>query len=502
MHLLLQVPQLLTSASVFVSQPLFGLPSQLLQPLLQTGAQVPELQVVLPCAFVHTVPQLPQLLTLLAVLVSQPFLSLPSQLPKPALQTGSQPPPEQLVVPFGLVHAELHAPQLATLVCRFVSQPLFWLPSQLANPPAHCGVHVPPTQLVLPLALLQTVPQAPQLLLLELVFVSQPLFGLPSQSAVPAVHDGEQAPFTQLVVPLVLVHLTLQPPQLLTLVSRFVSQPLMALPSQLANPPAHSGAQLPPEQLVVPFGLVQVVPHAPQLPMLDCVFVSQPLLALPSQLPKPALQVGTQLISEHWVEPLALVQPTPQPPQLVTLVSGVSQPLSALPSQLPKPGSQAILQVPVSQNELPLALLQTLPQLPQLTLSVKRSTSQPLDGVPSQSAQLAEQVLTLQKPAVQDQLATLLAAGSFWAHSRLMLATSSTAPSQSSSSALQVSCWLPGAIFGWQLDVPEAHLVRPSVQTPGSAVVHAMPSSALGSSMVPLQSLSFASQISTSGSTV
>lgn len=80
-HLVPQLPQLLTSASVLVSQPLFGLLSQLLQPALHEGEQTLEVQAVVPCAFVHAVPQVPQLLRLLVVFVSQPFLTLPSQSP-------------------------------------------------------------------------------------------------------------------------------------------------------------------------------------------------------------------------------------------------------------------------------------------------------------------------------------------------------------------------------------------------------------------------------------
>jgi hypothetical protein len=40
----------------------------------------------------------------------------------------------------------------------------------------------------------------------------------------------------------------------------------------------------PSEQLGVPLLLEQTVPHAPQLLMLVCVFASQPLFGLPSQL--------------------------------------------------------------------------------------------------------------------------------------------------------------------------------------------------------------------------
>jgi hypothetical protein len=82
---------------------------------------------------------------------------------------------------------------------------------------------------------------------------------------------------------------------------------------------------------------LHVTPQPPQL--LELVSgVSQPLASLPSQLPKPALHVPIA----H--EPLAHVavalgreQLTPQPPQLLVVVRGVSQPLLMSPSQFPLP---------------------------------------------------------------------------------------------------------------------------------------------------------------------
>jgi hypothetical protein len=179
-----------------------------------------------------------------------------------------QVPETQLVVPFGFEHAVPQAPQLLALLLVFVSQPLFGLPSQLEKPPAQIGAQVPDTQLVVPLVLVHLVPHEPQLLTFALVLVSQPLFGLPSQSAVPAVQIGAHAPATQLVVPLTFVHCTPQTPQLLRLVSRLVSQPLTAFASQLAQPDTQIGAQLPPTQLVVPLLLTHCVPQLPQLAVL------------------------------------------------------------------------------------------------------------------------------------------------------------------------------------------------------------------------------------------
>jgi hypothetical protein len=47
----------------------------------------------------------------------------------------------------------------------------------------------------------------------------------------------------------------------------------------------------------------QELPQLPQLAVLVCVFVSQPLAALPSQLPNPARQVGAQAPAVQVVVP-------------------------------------------------------------------------------------------------------------------------------------------------------------------------------------------------------
>lgn len=123
-------------------------------------------------------------------LVSQPLALLPSQLPQPAAQTGAQLPALHEVVPCALVHPSPQAPQLLTLFVRFVSQPLFGFPSQLPQPPRHAGAQPPETQAVLPFGLTQVWPQPPQLLTLVLMLVSHPLPELPSQLAKPGVQPS------------------------------------------------------------------------------------------------------------------------------------------------------------------------------------------------------------------------------------------------------------------------------------------------------------------------
>ena len=81
----------------------------------------------------------------------------------------------------------------------------------------------------------------------------------------------------------------------------------------------------------------QARPQTPQLALLVLRLVSQPLAALPSQLPKPGLQLAT--VHAPAAQPavaLASEQAAPQAPQCAGVtVTLVSQPLAALPSQLP-----------------------------------------------------------------------------------------------------------------------------------------------------------------------
>jgi hypothetical protein len=106
----------------------------------------------------------------------------------------------------------------------------------------------------------------------------------------------------------------------------------------------HAKPQAPAAQVAVLFaGGTHALPHAPQWATLVAVLTSQPLPARPSQLPKPALQLATpQRPALHAGVALAGAQAIPQPPQWATaLVVLVSQPLAALASQLPKPALQA-----------------------------------------------------------------------------------------------------------------------------------------------------------------
>jgi len=122
-------------------------------------------------------------------------------LPKPELQAIEQEPRLHVGVAFAPLQTAPQAPQWGRLVSELVSQPLFGLPSQFLKLPLHTGVHTPLTQLVVPFAFVHEMPQPPQLLTSLEVGLSQPLFGLPSQLAQPAEQVGTHAPPVHVVVP-------------------------------------------------------------------------------------------------------------------------------------------------------------------------------------------------------------------------------------------------------------------------------------------------------------
>jgi hypothetical protein len=129
-------------------------------------------------------------------------------------------------------------------------------------------------------------------------------------------------------------------PQLLTVFSA-VSQPFGRELSQSPKPVLQLGAQVELEQLVVPCALVHAAPQAPQCAVVEASAVSQPLLALPSQFPKPPLQLATpQLLPEQRGVPFAALHMLPQKPQLPSeLVRSVSHVTPRSPSHSPRPAT-------------------------------------------------------------------------------------------------------------------------------------------------------------------
>jgi hypothetical protein len=176
------------------------------------------------------VPHAPQLLRVFSC-ASQPFASLPSQLPHPASHVRiAHVPLEHVAVALAREHVVPQPPQLlSVLSCS--SHPFALMPSQLPNPLAHTGVQSPDTQLVVPWAFVQALPQVPQFVVVARL-VSQPSVKIELQLPNPALHVIEQAPRAQTGVPLTPLHTVPQTPQLLTLVCVFVSHPLVMLLSQ------------------------------------------------------------------------------------------------------------------------------------------------------------------------------------------------------------------------------------------------------------------------------
>ncbi len=201
-------PQLVADVFVLTSQPVDARPSQFPKPVLHAMVHAPSEQPGEPFVPLHMVPQAPQFDALVSVLVSQPFVALPSQLPNPALHAPKvQTPLTHDSAALARSQTAPQAPQLARLVFVLVSQPLAALPSQLPRPGLHVETpQTPPTQFGVPPVAGQTLPHVLQLLTSEFVFVSQPLFGLPSQFLKPAEHVGTQAPPVHAVVPLAFVH--------------------------------------------------------------------------------------------------------------------------------------------------------------------------------------------------------------------------------------------------------------------------------------------------------
>lgn len=221
-----------------------------------------------------------------------------------------------------------------------VSQPLLTELSQSEKSPVHAVIrHVPAVQAPVALAGAQVARQVPQLARSVLRLISQPSVAMPLQSPKPGLHDRiEHTPRVQLPRPLLTAHARPHTPQLEVSAPRLTSHPLSATPSQSANPSLHVNPHAPSEHVVRALGRVgQAIPQAPQWVGLVSTLVSQPLLAIASQLPKPAEQVAIEHApAEHRPVALSYTQRVPHAPQLLTSVCKLtSQPLVTARSQSP-----------------------------------------------------------------------------------------------------------------------------------------------------------------------
>jgi hypothetical protein len=405
-HAAAHAPQFAALVVVFVSQPSATIPLQLPKPTLHVpSAHVPAAQVSVLFARSQTTPHAPQSVSV-RMFFSQPLLGLPSQLAKPTAHVGTHVPAVHTFVPLIWAHAEPHALQLAALVFRLDSQPFAATASQLPKPALQAPrTQAPAVQLAPAFANVQVVPHAPQLVTVAFRFVSQPFAPLPSQSPQPALQLGTHAPVVQAVVPCAFAQAFPQDPQLATVLFRFVSQPSDARPLQLPKPTLQApSVHTPAGHVSAAFARSHTAPQPPQSVSVAVLF-SQPLAAMPSQLAKPALQTGTQLPDGQLVVPLPFVQAEPQLPQFATVFSDASQPSPMTRLQLPKLALQTMLQAESAQLAAPFAELQAAPQAPQLVAVVPRFVSHPLVGSRSQSAKPAVQVPRVHTPATHVSLA-------------------------------------------------------------------------------------------------
>jgi hypothetical protein len=174
-----------------------------------------------------------------------------------------------------------------------------------------------------------------------------------------------------------------QPPQLFTSDAPVaVSQPLVATPSQSPKP----AAQPPTTQLLeahaftVTLGNAQAVAQLPQ-----CCELTVVLTQLPEQSVSPVPQVVVHALDEHtWPPGQALWHA----PQLATSPAvSVSQPLAGLPSQSMNPAAHVpSAHTPAVHEAVALAYSHLMPHPPQLSMSVPFvCVSQPFEAIPSQS---------------------------------------------------------------------------------------------------------------------
>ena len=235
---------------------------------------------------------------------------------------------------------------------------------------------------------------------------------LPSQLPHPALQTITQAPALQEAVAWAEPHALLQAPQLSTLAVRSASQPLAAMPSQLPQPDAHDCmAHEPVAHDAVALGREHATPQAPQS-VVVVIGVSHPFFGSVSQEANPEEHEGTHTPATHAVEPFAFVHALAHAPQCVAVARLCSQPFAGSPSQSAQPTSQAIAHEPCTHEATPWIAPHTVRQSPQWAVSLSRVASQPSALSPSQSPKPALQDIA-QRPALQDAKA-LGYAGQDW----------------------------------------------------------------------------------------
>jgi len=261
-HTFPQAPQLF----VFVDK-LTQMPEHKLNPELHAIAHTPAPLQTRPAP--QKFPQVPQLLGLVVILISQPSPAKVLQFLKPALHAAKKhDPPLQVAEPFAKEHTFPQAPQLAALVLKITSQPSAALALQFSKPALQEIVHVPPVHKAEAFVRGgQTFPHVPQLLVLVLILISQPSAELTLQFAKPELQDDmEHEPPVQPAVAFATEHRLPQAPQLLVLVFILISQPSDVIALQFAKPVLQAEmAHAPPVQTPEAFAKEHTFPQEPQL---------------------------------------------------------------------------------------------------------------------------------------------------------------------------------------------------------------------------------------------
>ncbi len=289
----------------------------------------------------HTVPHAPQLRASVAVVTQ-----LPPHVVCPDGHGDTHDPARQMSP---VAQVRPHDPQLVASVLVLVSHPFDAVRSQSAKPLAHAPTtHTPEAHAcVATLVSAHTRPHDPQLFGSKLVDVQ-----LPEHSVRPAPHVAVQVPavHTRPAPHAVEALAVLHAPQLLESLAVLTSHPLAALPSQLAKPALHAPITHAPEaHVAAALAKRHAVPQPPQLlASAPRTLVSQPLLAVPSQSAKPALQPPTtQRPDEHALTlTLASEHRAPHAPQF----AGSEAVLTQSPEQLVVPAPHVVAQRPAVQT--------------------------------------------------------------------------------------------------------------------------------------------------------
>jgi hypothetical protein len=178
------------------------------------------------------------------------------------------------------------------------------------------------------------------------------------------------------------------------------SQPLVAAPSQSPKPAAHEAtAHTPAAQPATPPATRHTLSQRPQWAG----------LAARSKHPSPhtAWPAGQRSVHAPIAHTRPAAQALPQAPQWALAPARLtSQPLAASPSQSPKPAAQrSTRHAPPAQVAVALGRAQPRPHMPQWAAVTRVSTSQPLAASPSQSPKPAAHAATPQTPPTQAAIA-------------------------------------------------------------------------------------------------